>query len=271
MTAVAATARRSSLAKYGAVMTIAMRQTLRDRGALIARSAFLLVIMLVFARLWETVQAGGLVGTAGATDLLWYLSVTEWIVLATPWVHKTIEADVRSGDIAYLLPRPMSYIGMRLAEALGQLVVRLLVMGVVGFLGAWALAGALPSEPSGMLLAVPLGALAACVCVVFETAIGCTAIRLQDSTPVYFIWQKLMFVLGGLILPLALYPEVIQDIAYYTPFAALLNGPGRLAQGFDPAWALDVGVRLCIWGGLGLLLVTWLFRRGLRILDVNGG
>ncbi len=270
MTAAVAT-RRPTFAKYVAVAALAMRQTLRDRGALIARSAFLLVIMLVFWRLWETVHAGGLVASAHTTDLLWYLSVTEWIVLSTPWVHKAIEADVQSGDIAYLLPRPMSYVGMRVAEAFGQLLVRLIVMGTVGFLGAWVLAGGLPSDPTGLLLAVPLGALAACVCVVFEAAIGCTAIRLQDSTPVYFIWQKLMFVLGGLILPLALYPDVMQEIAYFTPFAALLNGPGRLAQGWDPAWALDVTVRLAIWGTAGVLLLRWLFRRGLRVLDVNGG
>ena len=43
------------------------------------------------------------------------------------------------------------------------------------------------------------------------------AFWLQDVAPVYWVWQKLMFVLGGLMLPLELYPAFIQRAAAFTP------------------------------------------------------
>ena len=69
------------------------------------------------------------------------------------------------------------------------------------------------------------------VSVFFHAAIGCAAFWLQDASPVYWIWQKFNFVLGGLILPLSLYPEWLQKVAYLSPFSALLNGTGRCAFG----------------------------------------
>jgi ABC-2 type transport system permease protein len=80
-----------------------------------------------------------------------------------------------------------------------------------------------------------------------------------------------VFVLGGLVLPLTLYPDWLRRIAEASPFSAFLYGPGRLALGFDPAAALRTVAMLLLWGAAAGLLAAWLHRRGLRVLDVNGG
>ncbi len=77
--------------------------------------------------------------------------------------------------------------------------------------------------------------------------------------------------MGGLMLPLELYPAWLQRIAAWTPFAPLLNGPGRMAFGLAPERAAQTAAALVIWGVLAALLLTLLYRRGLRALDVNGG
>jgi ABC-type uncharacterized transport system permease subunit len=61
--------------------------------------------------------------------------------------------------------------------------------------------------------------------------IGLLAFWLQDVSPVYWVWQKLMFVLGGLMLPLDLYPSVVQRAAEFTPFPVLLAGPASFVVG----------------------------------------
>ena len=62
-------------------------------------------------------------------ELLWYLAITEWVILSLPPIHLRIESDVRTGDIAYRLPRPISYLGSRLAEEAGDVALRMTTLG----------------------------------------------------------------------------------------------------------------------------------------------
>jgi ABC-2 type transport system permease protein len=78
-------------------------------------------------------------------------------------------------------------------------------------------------------------------------------------------------VLGGLILPLSIYPDWLRAVAEWTPFAAMLYGPGRTAVAFDPGAAAVAVALLLAWGAAAAAFLFWLYRRGLRVLDVNGG
>jgi ABC-2 type transport system permease protein len=253
------------------VARLSFRQTLAQRAAWVGRAVFLVLILIVFSRLWLAVeQAGGLGGTS-ARDMLWYLAITEWIVIGLPLTHLSIEQDVRSGDIAALLPRPLPWIAVKVAEGLGSLAVRLLALGVTGFAGAWVLAGGLPREPGGLLLALPLGVLAGVLGTLFHALVGLSSFWMTDCSPVHWVFQKLCFLLGGLILPLAIYPGWLRAAAEVTPFAAMLSGPGRMALGFDLALAFETAARLVVWTGIAALLTAFFWRRALRRLDVGGG
>lgn len=268
MNATASRARRAFPA-YAAAARIAARQAWASRADVVGRAVFYAGIVLIFSRLWKVVAA-----ETAATDakaLLWYLAVTEWVLISIPAVHEDVERDVRSGDVAYALVRPRPYLGMRLAEAFGTLLVRLATLGVVGFPLAYALAGGLPDDPRGLPLAVLFGALSAAMGVVFQAAIGVLAVWLQDVSPVYWLWQKAAFLLGGLILPLSLYPDWLAAIARWSPFAALLYGPGRLAFGLDGRAVAEVTGLVVGWTAVAALCVRWLHARAMRVIDVNGG
>jgi ABC-2 type transport system permease protein len=260
-----------SAAKYVAVAAVAARHGLAHRAVLAGRSVFYVLLLLIFSRLWRVVLDRGAVEGAGAKEMLWYLAITEWVILGAPLPHQDIERDVRTGQVAYGLPRPLSYVGGKVAENVGSLLVRMATLGVVGFVAAWALAGGLPDDPRGLTVAVPLALLAGVVSVVYGVAIGVSAFWLQDASPVYWVWQKLTFVLGGLILPLSIYPAWLQDVARCTPFPWMLYGPGRCALGLDVGTAIATATALVGWGLAGTLLLAVLYRRGLRVLDVNGG
>lgn len=262
---------RRALERYAAVAEIAVRQSLGERSAIFGRMGFYALILFIFSRLWAVVGERAPIPGAATSDLLWYLALTEWVALSMPLIHLHIEADVRRGDIAYRLPRPISYLGARLAEAAGDYLVRAVTLGAVGFALAFTMSGGLPTNPEGLLLALPLGLLAGWVGLCFHATIGLTALWLQDSSPIYWIWQKAAFILGGLLLPLEAYPTWLREIALLTPFAALMHGPGRMAFGWQPEYAALVALKLVCWGVVATVLVTWVYRRGLRTLDVNGG
>ena len=231
---------------------------------MIGRSLFIVVILVVFTNLWEALRDQGTLGAMGAVELIWYLALTEWVALGVPQAWREVNEDVRTGDIAYLLSRPMSYLGYRYSEALGRFVVTWLSVGAVAMCAAWLLAGALPEDPRGLIWAVPLSFLSGMVLLAFYMWIGVLAFWMQNALPAYFIFQKFNFVLGGLMLPLTIYPQWLRSLADCTPFSAMLYGVGRSA--FDPsgAAAVDTALRLVLSLAFAAALSSLTFARARR-------
>lgn len=261
---------RFRLAPYLAITRIALQQRMRSPLVLASRVGFLALVLFVLSRLWRAVLPAE-PGEHGAVDNVWYLALTEWIVLAEPRLYLDIERDVRSGEIAAALSRPSSYLGSKLAEGVGEVTLALAVLGPAGALLAYAFTGGLPSDPRGFLLAIPLGLLASLLALIITALIGVSSFWLLDCSPVYWIWNKSLFLFGGLMVPLGLYPAWLRTLAQLTPFSALVHGPGSALLGFDPWAASWIALRLVLWTGLALALLTFCYRRGLAGLTIRGG
>lgn len=257
--------------KYLAIAGVAARQALSARAAVLARLALYLVLIVIFSRLWAAVGGGTLALGLTPAQLLWYFGFTELIVIGTPFLYLAIEEDVRRGDIACRLARPVSYLGARIAEGLGQMAVRFAGLALLGLLSVRLLAGRFPEDPRALLLALPLALAAATVLVVVQACVGLSALWLQEAAPVHWVVQKLTFVFGGLLFPLEVYPGWLRAIAQATPFGALVHGCARQVFAFDLAAAARAALVVGAWGAGLVALALWLQRRGLRMLDVNGG
>jgi ABC-2 type transport system permease protein len=263
--------------KYLAIARAAFWQRLSERAALIGRIAFYCLILLVFSCVWRTIfsapdapGADGEQAAQRAGDYVWYLALTEWIMLSQPTLYLDIESDVRTGDIAYQLARPLSYVGGKLAEGIGDLLLRMLTLAPFGLLFARLFSGQW-ADGRGLALAALVGVAAALLLLLCYAAIGLCAFWLHDCTPVYLVWQKLLFVLGGLMVPLSIYPGWLQTLARRLPFASMLYGPGQLVSSPDAGRALELLLELGAWLVLAALLVLGLERRGRRVLELAGG
>jgi ABC-2 type transport system permease protein len=260
----------ATFAKYLAFSRITTSQARRERGELYGRVAFFAVILGVFSSLWHAVAEAGMPVATDGRALVWYLAATEWITLSAPPIHLEIQEAIRRGDVVYRLGHPASYVTAEFAASLGVLAVRAPVLGLTAFLCAYVFTGWVPPAIA-IAMVVPFGLVAATLLTALHLWIGLLAFWLHDVSPVYWVWQKLMFILGGLMLPLALYPELIQRIAAFTPFPVLLAGPasfvlenGSVAPG---ALARNLGIWSCLTG----VAVSWTFRRATTAMTINGG
>src|SRR6185436_6477540 len=113
--------------------------------------------------------------------------------------------EVRRGDVAYQIARPVSYVGAHMARGVGTLALRAPVLLMAAFAGGLLFAGR-PPQSAVLARVIVLGAVAAVIVTTYHVAFGLLAFWLGDIAPVYWIWQKLSFVLGGLLLPLTYYP-----------------------------------------------------------------
>jgi ABC-2 type transport system permease protein len=258
------------MTKYLAFTSVGFRQARAEPGELAGRIVFFALILGVFSAVWRAVADAGASVQRDPHEMLWYIAMTEWVVMSAPLVFLQMEEDIRRGDVAYQIARPASWLGARFAHGLGALALRAPIMLVIACATAWVYAGP-PDNVVGLVGAIAFGLVACVVLTLIHVAIGVSAFWLGDVAPAYWIWQKLLFVLGGLLLPLQFYPDLFVTIAKLTPFPALLGGPASFATRETLMSPLLLAAALAVWAVLGVVVARAAFGRAVRQLHVNGG
>jgi hypothetical protein len=150
------------LRPYWGLFVITARDRLAYPGELALGMSLLAVIFVVFVFVWPAAYGGRpRVGSFSLQELLTYLVVTEAIIMGTPRTWRAIQNDVRSGEVAIALARPVDYLGSHLAQYLGEAMVRVPLAFAVGGAVVLARTGGLvmPTHALPVVLAVFLLAL----------------------------------------------------------------------------------------------------------------
>jgi len=256
--------------KYAAIFSLTFNQGLKNYKLLFGLSLFLITCLIIFAHLWK-VAAIRTHTDFNPETLLWYIAFNEWILISIPEVQKEMQEDFQSGRLAYLLPRPISYLGAVFAEGFAQLVLQLVVLGSVTFLFAFLWTETFPLTFLQFALMLLLGLCAGILGLLLQMLIGLSSFWLHDVTPVNWVWEKLLFIFGGLILPLSAYPLWLQKVAALTPFSPILGGRSGLIFGFDQSQIFSLFGLLALWFIIGSIALKLVYRRGLKILNISGG
>jgi ABC-2 type transport system permease protein len=132
------------------------------------------------------------------------------------------------------------------------------------------LTGRLPPAEAFLYL-VPFGIWAMFVVHALYVVTGLLAFWVHDVSPIFWVWQKVLFTLGGLMMPLALYPEWMQRLASATPFPSLLAGPAGFVLDGGAADAPALASTLACWSVVVVSGAQLLFWKAIRTLQVNGG
>ena len=263
-----------SLRKYTAVLRVSVANNLAYIIEVVFRTIFLVVFIYVFEQLWKTTFAvRGITALDGfdINTMIWYLAATETLALSLPQLTRLVDEEVRSGQLAYLLGRPCSYVLYHFAQYLGERLVRLVLNSAVAFTIALIFVGPPPFTWMG-LLAWPLVVfLAASIEYVVYFSIGLLAFWTEETTPFFLIVNRLALVLGGVLAPLEVLPQPIRGIALLLPFSAILYGPARTLVHFQLlpfCWLL---LQQVITIAIGSLLLFALYRMATRRVNINGG
>jgi ABC-2 type transport system permease protein len=262
---------RRRAAKYVAFARVGFARSRAEPAELYARVFLFFVILGVFSALWRAVALTRASAGGDARTLVWYIAMTEWVLLSAPQAQFQIEDEIRRGDVAYQIARPVSYVGAHFAQSLGALAARAPVLLATALIAGWIFGGGAPSDPAGVARAVSFGLAGAIVLTAYNVLVGLGAFWLGDIAPVYWIWQKLTFVLGGLLLPLPFYPELVVRIARLTPFPAMLTGPASFVLDRPFFRAGLLAVALIGWAAVAAGVAAMAFSRAARGLQVNGG
>ena len=183
---------------------------------------------------------------------------------------------ILSGGVAYMLVRPVDQHrfwvcrdpGGRLVSAGMRLAPMLLVQFVMP--ESWRIAPP-QSLPAFVQFLVSLMLGAACLCEL-NAIMNAFTMKTLDNRGIHAMINLLHMTFSGNIIPLTLFPDSLQTLVRYQPFAQALDAPIRMYLQAQPApeWLLNIGVQL-LWLLILRAVGRSMWRRRLNDMIVQGG
>lgn len=191
-----------------------------------------------------------------------------------PWnIDKEIESDIRSGNVAYELVRPLDLYTLWFARALAMRVVLTLMRSPFLLLIAYLFFG-LPLPGSFLSGLAFLGSLffAAFLSSAITTLVHTTLFWTISGEGILRLLPHFTIVLSGLVVPLPLFPDWMKPIINVQPFRGIIDIPSRIYTGVIPLnevlfyYAFQV-----FWILILVLLGKYLIGRALKKVVIQGG
>ena len=255
---------------FGVALANGARRVLASRGELVIGVLIYMVIVGAVTTLWRVAAEanGGVVDGYDALALTWYLAMSEAAYMAVnSRLIEEIGDEIAGGAVASEMLRPASVVGVRLATQLGLAAPRLVANAVAGSVVCLVTVGAPPSYPA-LLLAVPALGLAAACNLMAVHAFAAITFWLRDARSAWFLYQKLIFIFGGMLLPLQVLPGWLHTVSVSLPFMTMAYVPARLASGHVEPELLLVQLG---WLAVLAALAVVAFNAGERRLQAVGG
>lgn len=258
--------------KAWAVLWITLASRFAYLGELLVRTIFLVLILFIFTQLWRatnrTQDVFSITGF-GIAQLIWYLVFTE--AIATSVSQPEVDQEVRSGDIAYRLARPLPYPVYHLSAMLGERLLRFALNLIVGSLVALIVVGPIRFSALALVAAISTALLSFVVDRMIALTISLLSFWVEETQGIHLLYSRAVMILGGMLIPLEAYPAWLGNIARALPFQYLMYQPARLfIQPSVGGWLHVIGVQ-AVFAGAVLVPLLIVYHLGLRRVSAQGG
>jgi len=265
---------RRNLSIYSAVAEMAAKTRLAYNMWVWADFVVTIVSMIVFVYFWRAVYAG--TATLGGLPLSQTISYILLARLLSPLVEtRTIfffGFMIRQGQIAVELTRPLDMQLRIMVETFAELLV-FLVQRLPLFLLAWLFFGMrLPTNPALWAVFFISLVLGQGVIFLFDWMFACLAFYVTETWGLSVVRVGVGSFFSGALLPLAMMPGWLQNIAAAMPFAQALSVPVSFLSGISTVadaprlWLIQIAWLLAL-----LLLSRIVFIISVRKVTVQGG
>src|SRR3989338_7247108 len=251
--------------------------TLLDNYSHVADSlfsgVFVGIVLFIFLNIWRAAYAGE-AAVEGFTivQIIWYLALAEVIAFASGTGRiERLGEEIRNGSLASALLKPWSFIGKELTIMTANFISIFITTGIIAFIVAYFLVGVIYIS----LITIPfmliiLGG-AAILGFAVVASFALLALWIEDVAAILWIYQKIVFIAGGMLIPLDFYPIGVQNIIQYLPTTFLMYWPAKLFVHFSWQNFTYAFLGQIIWIIITGVIMMFIYKKGIRKVGIYGG
>lgn len=261
--------------KYLNVIKTTFNDTLQYSSSLIFRFIGFAVVMSVLISLWNFLYSdpNTLINGYSFNQMIWYLLLAEIITFGSGSKVATdeIKNTIKSGNIAYQVTKPYNYIIYIICKFIADTFIRFILFLITAVILGLFFAGPIENfNPISLIPAIPVFFFAVLIFGMVRILISLSAFWVEDSHPFQMVYQKFILIFGVLF-PLEMFPKIIQTIIKFTPIYGVSYGPAKLLIDFNLDILTSVLLSQIITIIVVSILLSIVYGRGVKKLNVNGG
>lgn len=258
--------------KYWTTFVISFRNTVFYGKNVIGGTLIFMMFIFVFFNLWNVIFKDNTISGYTFAQMIWYICIAELIVTSMrSSVYYEIGQEIKSGSIAYQLGRPYHYIFYQFANCMGGVVVNFLMYSLIAFVLGTLLVGVPPVDNLMMLPWFLLSTLLSMALQFFiMITIGLVAFYVEENRPFFFIYSKLILLLGTFV-PIEFYPDWVQKALQYLPISFVAWAPAKMFVNFSISHALIVIPIQAFWIAVFVAISMAIYSKGVKSINAHGG
>lgn len=259
--------------KYREVVKLSQNELLASPGNFLGRLLVHALRITVLGSMYSYVYTSSEKAEINGFSVLhtiWSLALVQIVYQCSGNTFRKLKDEIIYGQIETKLNKPYSFIVFSFLDSLGQVPLKFFVFSIVtvGILGLFF---GIPHfsvlQITGVFVLFILGL---CLYTLIQQLIALIGFWIENPDPVFWITSKLSWIVNGTFVPLAILPLVYRQTADYFPFSA----PFFIGRIFEVTTLLELlryVVVLTIWITICVLLIRYLYRKGITKLSIHGG
>ncbi|MEI6627407.1 MAG: hypothetical protein WCL61_02325 [bacterium] len=266
---------RKKWQKYFAIAKVNYQSQTTYVGNNIGRAVTVLLRIWIFTQVYQlSYSVMGVSEVNGLTlpMMIWILMFTQGFQSsARPPAFRLIGNEVQAGDLAYTINRPYHYLVYHFFAYMGRVSANFFFNIIIGAIAAFVLVGLVGFSVKGLILGGCLLLFGYVLDFIISAILGLCAFWMEDIRALGWIYSKALMVLGGQVVPIAMFPDALKKIVELLPFASIFYTPSLLIVNFS--WPVFIKFLLVqiFWLVVLLWVVKKVYQRGVKNLSINGG
>lgn len=232
------------------------------------------MFIFIFLQLWNYIyDKNNIIAGYTLNQMIWYVAITEivWAVIRARSIKNEFSNEIKSGKIAYSLNKPFNYIYYLLFKNTGETIINLVIYSTVGIFLSYIIIGGLPTFTFISLPFIIITVFFAYLINVFiYIFISLFAFWFEDVTPFFWIYEKLILVIGVLF-PIEIFPASIQPLIKFSPIYTTTYAPAKMVVDFSYKTFFNIFSFQLVYLIVFIILSFVVYNKGVKKLSVNGG
>ena len=261
--------------KYLYVMKTTFNDSIQYASNILFRIGGFVVTLLVLISLWSFIykDSDALINGYSFSQMIWYLLLAEMITYGagSKVATEEVKNNIKSGNIAYQINKPYHYVLFVICKYLADTFIRFILFTIIATILGLIFAGSIEGFNIYTLLSmIVVFFFGLLITGLMRILISLLAFWVEDSKPFQNIYSKLVLIFGVLF-PIGMFPSIVQKVIRYSPIYGVSSGPASLVINYSFNSFIEILITQIITIIIVLLIILFMYRKGVKRLNVNGG